>query len=76
MTRKLRFLEDMTVTMLSSRRSTDPFGIEGGESGARGRNYLVKKNGTELQLSGNDEAEVSPGDMIVIETPGGGGFGK
>ncbi len=75
-TRKLRFLENMTVTMLTSRRDTDPFGVHGGESGARGRNYLVKKNGTELQLSGNDEAEVSPGDMIVIETPGGGGFGK
>jgi 5-oxoprolinase (ATP-hydrolysing) len=73
--RKLRFLESMTVTLLSSHRHTDPYGLEGGEAGARGRNYIVRANGEQEDLLGNDEALLNNNDIVVLETPGGGGFG-
>jgi 5-oxoprolinase (ATP-hydrolysing) len=74
--RKIRFIESMTVTLLTSHRHTDPYGLEGGEAGARGRNYLIRESGETLELKGNDEIEVAVNDTIVIETPGGGGFGN
>ncbi len=74
-TRRLRFLEPMTVAMLATRRITEPFGLEGGASGAMGRNWIVRKDGTRLAMKGCDEIDVAAGDEIVIETPGGGGFG-
>lgn len=73
--RKLRFLEAMTATILSSNRITQPYGLAGGGPGKSGRNTLVRNDGSEVALQGNDEVAVAPGDMIVIETPGGGGFG-
>ena len=73
--RKMRFLEDMTATILSSHRHTDPYGLKGGSAGKRGNNTVVRTDGTVDQLRGNDETEMSPGDVFVIETPGGGGFG-
>ncbi len=73
--RKIRFLDDMTVTLLTSHRQTDPYGLNGGEAGARGRNTLIKAQ-TVIELKGNDEVEVENGDIIMIETPGGGGYGK
>jgi len=73
--RKMRFLEGMTATILSSHRHTDPYGLKGGGSGKRGNNTVVRTDGTVDQLRGNDETEMSPGDVFVIETPGGGGFG-
>jgi len=74
--RKLRFLESMTATMLTSHRVVPPFGLEGGEPGSRGRNYVIRANGDEEELRGNDEVSLQPGDVLVIETPGGGGFGS
>jgi 5-oxoprolinase (ATP-hydrolysing) len=73
--RKLRFLEPMTATILSSNRVTAPYGLNGGGPGKSGCNILVRGDGREVQLEGNDEVGVVPGDMIVIKTPGGGGFG-
>ena len=73
--RVIRFLDEMTVTLLTSHRHTDPFGLFGARAGARGNNQLVI-DGEIRQLDGNDEAEVKTGDMIIIETPGGGGFGE
>ena len=73
--RRLRFREAMTAAILSTRRETEPFGLRGGSPGAKGRNSVVRGNGTEIALKGCDEIDVSPGDVIVIETPGGGGFG-
>jgi 5-oxoprolinase (ATP-hydrolysing) len=73
--RRIAFREAMTAGILSTRRQTDPFGLEGGKSGARGANRLVRKDGTETSLKGCDETAVAPGDSITIETPGGGGFG-
>ncbi len=71
----MRFLEGMTATILSSHRYTDPYGLKGGGSGKRGNNTVVRTDGTVDQLRGNDETEMSPGDVFVIETPGGGGSG-
>lgn len=74
--RKMKFLEPMTVTILSSHRNTDPYGMAGGKAGQRGINYAILKNGIVVSLSGNSESNLSAGDTIVIETPGGGGFGS
>jgi 5-oxoprolinase (ATP-hydrolysing) len=74
-TRRIQFREAMTAGILSTRRQTDPFGLDGGEAGARGRNTVVRANGAKEGLEGCDEADVRVGDSIVIETPGGGGFG-
>jgi 5-oxoprolinase (ATP-hydrolysing) len=74
--RRLRFGEAMRVAVLSTRRETQPFGLEGGEAGARGRNTLIRRDGSRVILAGCDETDVLEGDAIEIETPGGGGFGK
>ncbi len=74
--RKLRFLESMTATMLTSHRVVPPFGLAGGKPGACGHNYIVRAGGDVDELRGNDETSLEPGDMLVIETPGGGGFGS
>ena len=73
--RRLRFLEPMTATILSSNRVTAPYGLEGGGPGLSGRNALLRNNGQLLELGGNDEVAVATGDVVIIETPGGGGFG-
>ena len=73
--RKMRFLEAMTATTLSSHRETDPYGLAGGGPGARGRNFVERADGGRDALTGNDETEMRPGDVFVLETPGGGGFG-
>ncbi len=73
--RRMRFLEPMTVTILSSHRDTDPYGLAGGQAGARGLNYVLRADGSREDLAGNDEAQMNRGDQCVIETPGAGGFG-
>jgi 5-oxoprolinase (ATP-hydrolysing) len=73
--RRIRFLEEMTATILSSHRITEPYGLAGGGPGLKGRNRLLRADGQLIELQGNDEVAVQPGDAIVIETPGGGGYG-
>ena len=73
--RRLRFLEPMTVNVLSSRRKIAPFGAAGGEDGLVGINRLVKADGSSEELPGSIRVEVHSGDCFEIETPGGGGFG-
>ena len=74
--RKLRFLEPMTATVLSSHRVVPPFGLAGAGQGRCGNNYVVRADGDAVQLKGNDEVKMNAGDLFVMETPGGGGFGK
>ncbi|WP_169569373.1 hydantoinase B/oxoprolinase family protein [Sneathiella limimaris] len=74
--RRMRFMEPMTVTFLSLHRNTDPYGLAGGSPGARGENSVIRKDGTVEILKGNDETEVGIDDVILIKTPGGGGYGK
>ena len=73
--RRVRFLEPMTAVIVASRRNVAPFGLEGGEDGAVGRQWLERADGTHEVLTGTDSAELKPGDVFVIETPGGGGYG-
>ena len=73
--RRLRFLEPMTVTVLSSHRVCPPLGCAGGAPGAVGRNAVQRSDGRSEPLGGNDRAELGAGDVFVMETPGGGGFG-
>jgi 5-oxoprolinase (ATP-hydrolysing) len=73
--RRLRFLEPMTAAILSSHRKVAPFGVAGGAPGALGRNWVERADGSRLDLSGTDKAEMAVGDVFVIETPGGGGYG-
>lgn len=73
--RRLRFLEKMTVTVLSSHRKVQPFGLAGGSPGAVGQNVLMRADGTSVELAGNDGCEIKPGDVFIMKTPGGGGFG-
>jgi len=73
--RKIRFLEQMTATILSSHRHEPPYGLAGGAAGATGCNSVIRKDGTVDALDGNDETGMEAGDVFVIKTPGGGGFG-
>ncbi len=75
-TRRLRFLEEMTVTTLAGHRRVPPFGVACGEPGSVGRDWIERADGTVTKLRGTDGSEVRPGDVFVMETPGGGGFGE
>ncbi|MBD2461494.1 hydantoinase B/oxoprolinase family protein [Oscillatoria sp. FACHB-1407] len=74
--RRLQFREPMTAAILSSHRVVSPFGLNGGEPGAIGRNLVERADGTVEVLSSNAEVHMQPGDRFIIETPGGGGYGE
>ncbi|EHP40257.1 ATP-hydrolysing 5-oxoprolinase [Cupriavidus basilensis OR16] len=74
--RKVRFLEPMTASILSNNRLHAPFGMAGGAPGAMGRNYVVRGDGSEQALGHVGRCEMEAGDVFVVETPGGGGYGK
>jgi len=73
--RKVRFLEPMTAAILSNNRMYAPFGMAGGEPGARGVNSVVRADGSVEGVGHIGKVEMAAGDMFVIETPGGGGYG-
>jgi len=73
--RKIRFLEPMTASILSNNRLVPPFGADGGEPGRCGRNYVVRGDGRTEELGFVASTEMQAGDVFVIETPGGGGYG-
>jgi 5-oxoprolinase (ATP-hydrolysing) len=74
--RRLRFLEPMTAGILSGRRLISPFGLHGGEAGTVGKNSVQRSDGTVEKIGSTGVVEMQPGDMFVIETPGGGGYGS
>ncbi len=74
--RHLQFREAMTANLLSGRRTTVPFGLAGGASGKPGEATLRHKNGTQTNLPATATVEMQPGDEIIIQTPGGGGYGR
>ncbi len=74
--RRIRFLEPMTAVIVSSRRNVPPFGLQGGEPGAAGRQWVERADGSMEILTGTASAELAPGDLFVIQTPGGGGYGS
>jgi 5-oxoprolinase (ATP-hydrolysing) len=73
--RRIRFREAMTAAILSGHRRVPPYGMQGGEAAALGRNSVERADGTVRELGGTDKAEMQPGDCFVVETPGGGGYG-
>ncbi|MCH8219938.1 MAG: hydantoinase B/oxoprolinase family protein [Proteobacteria bacterium] len=73
--RSLEFLQAMTVAILSGHRKTAPSGLAGGADAAAGRNSLQKANGDIVALEATASFQVEPGDVLVIDTPGGGGYG-
>lgn len=75
-TRRVRFLEDMTASILSNHRRVPNQAVAGGEPGKLGRNAIERVDGTVEELKGTDGAQMHPGDVFIIETPGGGGYGK
>ena len=73
--RRIRFLEPMTASILSNGRSHGAFGMNGGAAGAPGRNLVERADGRVEALGHLGETLMQPGDVFVIETPGGGGYG-
>lgn len=74
-TRHVRFLEPMSASILSNNRIVPPFGMAGGAAGACGRNYVVRADGSREELDFVASTDMRTGDVFVIETPGGGGYG-
>ena len=74
--RELRFLRPVSLSLLAQHRRTGPFGAAGGEEGAVGRQWLEEADGERRELQGIDRAEPQAGDRLVLETPGGGGWGQ
>ncbi|MFE0653241.1 hydantoinase B/oxoprolinase family protein [Streptomyces sp. NPDC059534] len=74
--RRIRFLEPMTVALLTGHRRIPPYGMAGGEPGALGENLVERADGTVEHLGGAATTEVGPGDVLVLRTPGGGGYGR
>ncbi len=74
--RRIRFLEPMTVSTLSGHRRIPAFGLRGGAPGALGRHWVERADGAVTPMRGCDTATLAAGDVFVIETPGGGGFGS
>lgn len=73
--RELQFTRKLVVSILSERRAFQPYGLEGGDPGARGLNILHTIDGRRINMGGKNTVDVSPGDSLVIYTPGGGGYG-
>ncbi|WP_426501443.1 hydantoinase B/oxoprolinase family protein [Streptomyces sp. D54] len=73
--RRIRFLEPVTVALLSGHRRVPPYGAGGGEPGALGEQHIERADGELVPLEGCDTAELDAGDVLVVRTPGGGGYG-
>ncbi len=76
MLRRIRFREAVSLSILSTRRETAPFGLAGGADAQPGANLLIRADGETVALKGRDQIDLEAGDEILIATPGGGGFGE
>ena len=74
-TRRIRFLEPMTAAILAGHRRIPNFGMAGGEVGGLGKTWIERADGSRTELSYSDETQMNIGDVFVLETPGGGGYG-
>jgi 5-oxoprolinase (ATP-hydrolysing) len=73
--RELVFLDEVDLSVLSQHRVERPFGLAGGEPGACGRQRVVRAGGEVIVLGPIDECRMGRGDRLIVETPGGGGYG-
>ncbi|MDJ0387416.1 hydantoinase B/oxoprolinase family protein [Roseomonas sp. E05] len=74
--RRIRFLRPMTAIIVASRRTVPPNGLHGGADGAPGRQWVERLDGSLQPLGGRDRAELATGEVLSLETPGGGGWGR
>jgi len=74
--REIELLTDAQVTLLADRRKFAPYGLAGGDDGATGRATIIKSTNESIELPGKCTQYAEAGDIIRIETPGGGGWGK
>ena len=74
--RRIRFLEPMSAAILSNHRTVPPFGMHGGAAGQVGVNRVERADGSHETIGASAAVDLHAGDTFVIETPGGGGFGK
>jgi 5-oxoprolinase (ATP-hydrolysing) len=74
--REIEFLAPLEFSILSQHRETGPFGMAGGRDGAVGRQVIIRADGSRDKLRGVDGCSVGNGDRLVLETPGGGGYGE
>ena len=74
--RELTFLEPVSLSILSQHRENAPFGLDGGESAKHGRQWIEKEDGTKQKLKWRDGTNLKKGDRFILQTPGGGGYGK
>jgi len=74
--RTIRFLEKMDCTILSGHRRVPPPGLDGGDAGQVGENWVRRKNGKMEKLKGSDETVIDAGEAVIIQTPTAGGYGK
>ena len=73
--RKLEFRTTLSAAILSDHRQIPPFGLAGGKAAQTGKNSIVRHDGTTEEFAGAMMTQLNAGDMLVIETPGGGGYG-
>ncbi|XP_067855769.1 5-oxoprolinase-like [Heptranchias perlo] len=74
--RELLFRERVVLSVLTERRAFRPYGLRGGEPGARGLNLLIREDGRTINLGAKTSVAVKPGDTFLLHTPGGGGWGR
>jgi 5-oxoprolinase (ATP-hydrolysing) len=74
--REIEFLAPLEFSILSQHRDSAPFGMAGGGDGATGRQTLIDGEGRRRRVGGVDGFRVAIGDRLVLETPGGGGYGE
>ena len=74
--RRLKFLEPMTAAILANHRRVPPFGLKGGEPAMTGRTWVQRTDATVQELGPQDKTAMNVGDVLVVETPGGGGYGE
>ncbi|OKJ71476.1 hydantoinase B/oxoprolinase family protein [Streptomyces sp. CB02460] len=74
--RRIRFLEPVTLALLTGHRRVPPYGMAGGGPGALGSQHIERADGSRTELAACDSADAGPGDVLVLRTPGGGGYGE
>ena len=75
--RSIQFLKPLTLSVLTDRRVFQPYGLNGGEPGSRGQNLLLRgRDEVMVNLGGKCSVPVESGDIFILKTPGGGGWGR
>ena len=75
-TRQVLALRPLEVSLVTSRRNSAPFGMQGGQCGSSGENWMIRSNGERIRLGSSVQLSINQGDSILIQTPGGGGYGS